>query len=331
MEQIPINQHQFNIAVENLIDDVDREYETDYKGTKLKPNVKTVVHGVRSNLTNKYSQVIILSSMYVNGMGKSSLGYDITKQIDKKFELERNFFFRGGTKDIEAQTDKIGSGGALCLDEMVRLWYSRQAMTKKVIDLNMWMAADQRKTEVGLIGAIPSFWMLDSYARIGKVDMYIEILARGIGVKFKADHFPKTDPWHSDTFDMIVKKRKKGLKENIVDKVKLLQRHPCYDGLVFWNKMPKDDEKIYLDLVKKAKDAQSEESDEEKFKKVYKEKYDKPRFKAYSALQKFVNLFKVKGATKSRALKEAGLEPNDYDKMMKDLSQYNKVMKEAKV
>ena len=104
----------FNIELKELLDDVDKEYETTLDGQKLKPNVKSFCHGMKAKVKKHYSQVIIISSMKKNGMGKSSLLYWMGKAIDKEsFSFDRNFFFKGGLRDIEKKTDKMPIGSKI--------------------------------------------------------------------------------------------------------------------------------------------------------------------------------------------------------------------------
>jgi hypothetical protein len=319
---LEITQAQFEDAVDKIIEDEEEEYDTDESG-KIQPNVRQLMYGSKEKVKHDFSQIFLLSSMKLNGVGKTSLLYHMGKEVAKeKFSFERNFFFKGGLKDIKARTDDLPVGDILCADEMIRLWYKRRAMTKGVIDLNEWMAADQRKTQVIFAGAVPDFWDMDRYAVGGKVDYYIECLARGVGVIFHADRFPHTDPWHEQDLLKLQKYRRKHTSESYMDKIRILKKHPCYDGMVFWKRMPKEDLAIYKSMVDKISHENEEltiEDEITKFKREYMEKEGGEKFKSQRAVVNLVDMLKLRGAPMVKVLKEAGLDLNLFRKWEKEI------------
>lgn len=319
---VAVTQEEFNETVRELVDDFEQPYETD-ENDKLKVNTRRIILPAKRNVKNNFSQVLVLSSMKKNGFGKSSLGWHLTSgAAGTKFNFERNFFFNGTLEDIKEQTNHLPPGDMLFMDELVRVWYNRQAMSRGNIDINKWMAADQRKTRVILGGAIPDFWNLDSYAREGKIDIYIEALARGIGVVFKSDVFPKTDPWHADVFDQLtrLRVRRKKIANTLTDKLEILEKHPCFDGLVFWNRMPDSVESEYLSVLKKkiaTVEEQQTEDEVTKFKREFLMEHETEKTRAWQAVINFVRILGIRGIPLSRALRDAGLSQTEYSKYVK--------------
>lgn len=312
---------------QTLVNELEDDYATDPSGRRILPNVDFLVADWPTKVKNNYSQVAVVGSSKKNGMGKSGLLYWMAKATMKeRFTFEKNFFFQGNLNDIKAQTDTMEVGDLLCLDEIVRLWYKRKAMSRETIDLNEWMAADQRKTQVALAGAVPDFHDLDSYATKGKVDDYIEVVARGIGIWYKADHFPKTDPWHTDMFEKIAERRMKAYRgdSSLSTKIELLRRHPCFHSLVFWKKMPWADEKIYKKLViESALKADGKVSDNDAMSIMKRELEDKYKTSEAKAWKAVINMMDFMGKNapfrKSVILKEAGIDIYTYNKWEKEL------------
>lgn len=238
--------------LEDIRADLQDEMLYEFEGEKLVPNTGPFMKKVKRALKDKYSQVIVVSSTGQNGKGKSHLLYQFGRDMTKEFGLKRNFFFGRTVEQLKNHTDALPVGDINLIDEALRLYYKRRAMSSGNIDLNEWMQADQRKTGVAVVMAIPDFTDLDKGAIKGKVDWWIEIMERGVAVVFKPDRFPTADPWHFAELQAIQKARKNITKENFVKKIKLLQKHPCYYGLLFWTAMPKEDEKAYLKIVSDA-------------------------------------------------------------------------------
>lgn len=318
---VGMTENQFGDATRLIVEEFDQPYDVGESG-KMKTNVGSLVRPMQHKIKKKYAQAGVLSSMMKNGMGKSSLGYHICSKISPKhFSFERNFFFDGDLEDIKKQTDGLKTGNVLFMDELVRYWYNRNAMSKKSVDLNKWMAADQRKTGVILWGAIPDFWMLDPYLRNGRVDVYVECLARGWGVVFESQNFVKTDPWHGDVFDRLSKMRsKKKGKSTLSKDIDILQKHPCYKGLVLWNRMPDHIEKDYLSTLKahlKSADEQVKEDTLDKFKREFLTQHEMDKARAWQAVINLSKFMDLRGIPLSRQLKEAGLDRATFDKYKK--------------
>jgi len=314
---------QFSEAVDEIMEREDDEYET--LDGKIMPNVKKFTRGMREAVRNNYSQVIILSSMKKNGMGKSSLLGHMGMAISKKFSFDRNFFFAGNLDDIKKKTNELPTGDILCMDEIARLWYKRRAMTSKVIDLNEWMMADQRKTQVIFAGAVPDFWDLDRYAIQGKVDYYVECLARGVGIAFQSDTFPHTDPWHENIFESLQRRRSKfAHKDTLWNKIKILKKHPCYKQLVFWSKLKSSDQAIYNDLVKKSVQTTLPEdnkmSEIEIFKQDFLKKEAGEKYTARKAIMNLVEMLKLRGVKKRMILETAGLSESKLNTWRKSIN-----------
>jgi len=333
--KMPMNQTHFNSIMDDIKHDVlDDDYEVEMdKDGLIKPNAEKLSKKWRSKVKREYSQVVVVSSMKQNGMGKSALLYWCAKGTDgNKFSFDNNFFFRGGLDKIKEKTEALDIGSSICMDEMVRLWYKRGAMSRRNVDLNEWMAADQRKTGVVLIGAIPDFWDLDSYARDGKVDWYIEVLGRGVGLVFKADHFPMVSPWHPEEMRKIQGKRT-SQNESPYKKLKLLENHPCYVQTVFWSKMPKVDKKTYLEaLNKSAKDAEAEDPRSNNQIEIddIKQHYQKAELKQASSILKMIDMLDLRGCKLSFVLKESGLDLKTYKHFDKINKAFERRVKNAK-
>jgi hypothetical protein len=324
--KIGMSQEEFNEAVDQIQDDImDDDYEIEIEEGWAKPNVRSIVRGMRSKLEQNFSQVCVLSSLKQNGFGKSSLSYWFQRENGAGQDIfSRNFFYRGTKDDLVAKTDSLHKKEFLTLDEMVRLWYKRRAMSKDSVDLNEWMGADQRKTNVGLLACIPDFWDLDAYARDGKANIYVEIFDRGVGLVFKPDYYIRSNPWRPDAFDNLQKRRSHiGSKERLWQKVKTLRRHPCFDSVVLWTKMPKYDEMIYLKHVKQAADTKNTEdldNDVDIAIKKVNEKHMKAHKKSWRAIVNLTELLQLRGVKEAVILREAGLDRQTFTKMKRALS-----------
>jgi len=311
----------FMEAVDEIVEGMqDDEYEAD--GGKIKPNLKRLANEMKEQVKDNYSQILVVSSMKRNGMGKSTFLDKLGHDEDKKFGLERNFFFKGTLDDIKAKTNSLPTGSIICMDELASLWYKRRAMTKKVVDLNEWMMTSQRKTGVVFAGAVPDFWDLDSYARGGKIDHWVEVLGRGCACLFSADHFTGVDPWHPEALADIHKRRKKNKREDALDKIELLETHPCFKRVLFWSRMPEEEEKEYLRLVSSVvvEEAKEEDTVQKEFDQLLfdtKVKYQTSTVKAADAVCRLIEMLGRSGATIGHICKQANIEPKLISEMMK--------------
>ena len=211
------------------------------------------------------------------------------------------------------------------MDEIIRLMYKRRATSSDSIDFNIWLGADQRKTNQILIGNIPDFFDIDRYLREGKVHYWLEVLERGVGILFEADNFPKVDPWHEKEFDMLIAKRKRTRRrETLTSKIGLLKKHFCYRCPVFWPDFPKEDKVEYLRCVKHYTGITPDE-------KLDKKEDDTKRANlrmAFCTLRAVELMKKRLGATAGGILKEIGWTYGDYRKYT---NLYQKQMQEDAV
>lgn len=323
---VSITQGQVADILKFIDEDLDLPYETDTDRngarekvtgakTKLATNVHGLTFGMRRAVKNEMSSVSILSSMKQNGLGKSVLaswgGIDL---LGDNFEFRRNFFFKGGLDDIRDKTNKLPVADFLCMDELIEMAYKREAMSGHVIDLNKWLAASQRKTQVILWGCIPDFYLLDSYLREGKVDNYVECIARGVAIHFVADRFPHTDPWHSKELEEIQKRRKKGIHETVEKKITLLKKHPCFKDLVIWTRMADFDKKEYLTCVKEATHSDPKSIKKAAYDAIAEDlrvQYEKPMLKTANVCAGLVRFIGMHHLELRNVVKEVGINVKD--------------------
>lgn len=325
---VSMTQGQVVDVVKFIEEDLDVDYSEDTDGSKVETNVESLTRGMKADVKNEYSSVTVLSSMKQNGLGKSVLGYWGGKKLVKNnFSFERNFFFKGDLEDIRQKTNDLPVGDYLFMDELIEMAYKREAMTGHVIDLNKWMAASQRKTGVILWGAIPDFYLLDSYLRGGKVDNYVECIARGVAVHFIADRFPNTDPWHSKELEDIQKKRHDGIHESVQKKASLLEKHPCFKQMIFWTRMPDYAKREYLECVRIANNTTPGDNRKRALSELSEElrvQYEKPMVRTSMAFTNLVKFLEIRGLQLNKILREAQIKPAEY-KAMVEIAQMQKL------
>lgn len=291
-------------------DILDFKEVTDESTRTLRSNIEYFVRPMKRAVREDFDQVCVFSSHKRNGLGKSALAYWCAWHADKRnFELDRNFFFKGGLRDIKKKCDTLPKYSCVVMDEILELLYKRKAQTADLIDFNVWLGQDQRKTNQILLGCIPDFFDLDKYARGGKVSTMVEVLERGVGVIFQADSFPKTDPWHEDEFDKILKNRRRGQRENLIDKINLLEKHWCFRGPIFWTDFPPEAKNEYLKLVKHYSGYQLNDDMESK---ELADEYS--RHKAVFAGLRAVEWLISQGFSRTSVLRRINMNESDYKK-----------------
>ena len=301
--------------------------EENQSRSEIQMNVNKVVRPMRIGVRQDRDQVLLNTSHKRNGLGKSALSYwEMRRNEPKKFQLDRNYIFRGGLSAIVAKSNSLPLYSAMTMDEILRLLYKRKSVTSESIDVVEWLGADQRKTNQILIGNIPDFRDIDKYLREGKVRFWIDCLERGVGVLFEADEFLWVEPWHEDDFERIIKKRKRGVRETIMDKIGLLKTHSCFKSLIFWADFPPDDKVEYLRLVKHYTGI--EPSIE---KKAEEDTQEVLRSRAGIAAVRLVNMWVKRGAAKNFILKEAGWSDTEYKKFSELERKANEMQKQAPI
>lgn len=308
-------------SIKYLQEELDYDYADEFDGEKIATNVGKLTYGMKEMVKNEHAQASVLSSMKANGWGKSTLGYWMGKKIMRDdFSFDKHFFFRGGQKEIDERSNELKIGEFLFMDELIRMWYKRRAMTSRNIDFVEWLAADQRKTGIILAGAIPDMWDIDTYIRNGRLDHYVEILTRGIAMHFVASRFPGSDPWHQDELERLQKRRVRGRIETIQDKARLLKKHPCFKQMLFWTRMPDFDKREYLAAVKRsnlAVQAQEKNGTTEEMSNLVRLEYERPMVRTSQAVVNLVNFLRIRGLVLNGILKEAGINGHEYSAMEK--------------
>jgi hypothetical protein len=299
--------------VSELLMQIEEKWDTPFSPEnqskkEIEMNVNKVVRPMKIGVRQDRDQVCLNTSHKRNGLGKSALSYwEMRRNEPKKFQIDRNYIFKGGLKEIVSKSDSLPLYSAMTMDEILRLLYKRRSVSSESIDVVEWLGADQRKTNQILIGNIPDFRDIDKYLREGKVRFWIDCLERGVGVMFEADEFLWVEPWHEDDFEKIVKKRKHGVRESLMDKIELLKTHSCFKSLIFWADFPTDDKIEYLRLVKHYTGIVPSEE-----KKIEEESQEILRSRAGIAAVRLVNMFVKKGAARNFVIRESGWSDSEY-------------------
>jgi len=333
-----IHEDEAKETVEEILDAEDEEdfYELDKEG-KIITNVEATTYGWKHQVMENRSRVAINSSMKENGLGKTHLSFwQGISILDKKhmhdnladfaleglnYSFEKNMFFRGTLEDIKHYTNRLSAGNIITIDEMLYLWYKRRAMSGQVVDLNEWMGAKQRKTQVIMIGNMPDFWDLDAYGRV-KANTYIECLERGWALQFEADYAPHTDPWHEKELLDLQRMRSRRGSESLLRKIKIWRRHPCFKRVVNWRKMPPAAEMQYKMLDKfysKESNKIDTKNKFEEWKDQFLREQTDEKFKVHRAIVNLVQLLETRGAKIHPILKNAGVSSSEIDKWTKEV------------
>ena len=169
-------------------------------GNRLKSLGREIVSVLKSD------RDFIIAITGPTGEGKSTLAIQIAKNIDKRFDFQRNVAFsrKDFMDSIKANTpSSLPEYSVIVADEAINLLFSRQSMAGQQIEL-IKLLDMCRDRHLCLILCMPNFWSLDKHVRDNRVKAWVYIEHRAKASVFKPDLSPvSNDPWHRD--DMIKK------------------------------------------------------------------------------------------------------------------------------
>lgn len=199
------------IEFEELSDDdlliqqnVDRELRNIKEQEKLLEDIKEkerynktfafFINKIKERLRDDWDLVIAVSG--TEGVGKSSLGIEMCKAIDKNFLLDKNVSYLPDAKEIFDKLNSINQYGAYLIDEAVRVLHKHHWFDNVQQKINEWYATERYQNKVTIL-CIPRFTNLTENFRNHRVNIWVHVLARGIAIVYLKDLDKDTDdPWH---------------------------------------------------------------------------------------------------------------------------------------
>lgn len=110
------------------------------------------------------------------GIGKTSLGGSMCKEIDPRFRLDKDSIF--SYDDMVAKIKKSYPGKSVLIDEGALIFFSRDYASTKSKDA-VKLLTTMRSFNLFVVVCIPNFWILDKYIREHRVKTLSRVVKRG--------------------------------------------------------------------------------------------------------------------------------------------------------
>lgn len=158
---------------------------------------------IRKRLRNDKDIVIAVTGD--EGEGKSRFTIELAKMIDPRFDVKKNIAYRG-RKEIEEKFNSLPKYSVLDIDEAIKDFFSRNAMTldnKKLVQLFSII----REKNIVTFLLLPNFWNLDPYYRNHRIRIWIHLTKQGHVLVLKKSINQFTfDKWYQALNEKLVNK-----------------------------------------------------------------------------------------------------------------------------
>jgi len=213
--------------------------------------VKEVVHHVKQN----YDFIISVNGN--KGDGKSTLAYQFAKKADKHFNLARNFIYNGSDySEFEGKIKNLPQYTPVVVDEAIESLYSQEWNTTLQRNLSKLFTTSRKQNKIVLL-CMPFFTDLNAGFRNKLVDLWVQVLGRGVAVVFRRDeNIFNADKWNFEFMQKLLSKRGKAgsrsrfLTTNILQNINYLRwNYPNFVGVTTFEQLSEEEEKNYLNFV----------------------------------------------------------------------------------
>jgi len=210
--------------------------------------------GIRSRLRNDLDVVIAVTGD--EGLGKSTLAYQLAKRIDGDFDVEKSTVYNPTYEEVKDKIVGLPKYSAIVVDEAVKTFYKRNFAHKSQIFLNQVFAIC-RKANKAVILCMPAFSDFDSFFRRRRILIWIHIVTRGGFVCFVKDKSAfAEDCWHQKENDLLFRESfgsKKFFQARPSHLVRAYRKSSNYFFSGEFKKMPAEDSRKYLALAESVK------------------------------------------------------------------------------
>lgn len=161
----------------------------------LREIAKAVADGIKLN--NGY----VIAICGPNGVGKSTLaillGMLIHLYLKIRFDFEKNIIYVPDVEYIRKTiADRSLDSQVFIVDEAIKVMHKRRFASREQVFLAELFASLHRKTHKIFILCMPRFAHFDKYYREDKLNMWIEVMQRGLAVVF----LKSTNPLAQDSW-----------------------------------------------------------------------------------------------------------------------------------
>lgn len=214
-----------------------------------------IADSLKRRVRNDWDAVLAITGE--EGVGKSTLGIQLGRQIDAEFSLEKNIIF-----DPENMVDKVRGNtrySVNIVDEAARALYSRTWYERRQILINKYLKICRKENKI-LFLIIPDLWELDSSPRNKRVLLWIWVLERdkqtntgkaAMFINERNQLYP--DPWGlKEGQKIFTKVRGMNFLLNKELKYKMISKLPSFVCFFEFPKLEDDIYSKYRELADKA-------------------------------------------------------------------------------
>jgi len=186
------------------------------------------------------------------GVGKSTLGAILAKEIDPVFDWIRSVAYLPTHKEVEDKFFSLKSKQVFLVDEAIKVLYKLKWADKLQIRINEMYATERWQNKITIL-CIPRFTDLNEMFRNHRVKIWIHVIERGYAVAFIKDetNIFFSDPWHlKENAGKILKytKNKKSVMLATEEKITMFKRSINYWFDFSFPSLSPEDEQTYKQI-----------------------------------------------------------------------------------
>ena len=183
------------------------------------------------------------------GVGKSTLAYQMGKHMDDTFSMERNIIFSPDKEKVRRAIVDLPRYSVIDVDEAIKMLYKLNWYQDAQIFLNMIYALCRRENKISLL-LMPRFRDFSEFFRNHRILLWIHCISRGHAILFAKHWSPFIDdPWLTRDNQRIIDKRAKRIAGlNADERASILRKSPNYVMEMAWDPMTPQEEKLYEEM-----------------------------------------------------------------------------------
>jgi len=178
----------------------------------LHKHFKLLAREIKNRLKEQYDVVIGITGY--PGVGKSTLAIILGTLTDSRYDLKKNICFVPTSKAIEEKYNELPQCSILHIDEASRGLHKHKWQDKVQQKLNELFDTERENHYLCTLLLMPRFQNFTENFRNFRINIWINIIARGIAIVYKRDEDKDCkDPWHiEENYKLKMKKFWKGRK-----------------------------------------------------------------------------------------------------------------------
>ncbi len=209
---------------------------------------KVCCRTLRKHVRDDWDAVLAITGK--EGVSKSTCANWIGFKADKGYTLEKNVLYSPNEKEMVEAIKKLPRFGAVNGDEAIKVLYKQRWWLQSFI--NMFYRLCRQENKITIL-CMPRFSEFNEGFRNHRIQIWIHLLDRGLGIAFTKDWNPFVkDPWHTDENERMVKKYTKGQKlyqMTLERKISILKRSKNFLDVVTFPDLPEDIRIRYKELA----------------------------------------------------------------------------------